>query len=751
MRRSSKFLNIVLLLTVIAVPFSCAHQENRSNLIQVEPEDSFEEIVRKSTLVVPSERQYDWQQLEFIAFLHFGPNTFTGVEWGNGMEDPTVFNPTEFDASQWVSVIKDAGMKLAMLTAKHHDGFCLWPTTTTDHSVKNSPWKNGKGDVLGELVEAARAENIEIGVYLSPADLHEIERPNGTYGNGSEPKTVKIPSDSELQKTADQIFEYELDDYDALFMNQLYEVLTQYGPIEEVWFDGANPKPGTGQTYNRKAWYDMIRKLQPEAVIAIKGPDVRWCGNEAGHTRKSEWSVLPVPEHPDNYNWPDLQQEDLGSREKLADAKYLYWYPAETNTSIRHGWFYRDDEQYVKTVEELVDTWYRSVGGNTVFLLNLTPDRRGLIPEKDAERLREVGRIIAASFEENLALNAEVEASDKKTSPENILDGNAETFWKPANGNEQAELILTLEGEKEFNRLVLQECIKNQGQRIERFAFDIWKNEDWKEVSDGTVVGYKNIRRFPMVKAEKVRLRILESRLAPTIATFGLYKAPEMLSNPAIYRNKECGVTIRCQTPDPVIHYTLDGSEPNAGSLVYENPFELPGGGVVKAIAMTSGDAQRSEVVEARFDICPANWTVEEVSAQHSSYLATNVIDGNPSTMWHTPWGDSAPNHPHSIIINFGETLALKGFSYLPRTDGQLGGVCKSYKVEVSEDGTTWKLAKQGAFDNIRNSPVLQEIRFGNTINARYLRFTSLSNVNGSETLSVAEIGVITRDLNRWK
>jgi alpha-L-fucosidase len=322
-------------------------------------------------------------------------------------------------------------------------------------------------------------------------------------------------------------------------MNQLYEVLTQYGPIEEVWFDGANPKPGTGQTYNRKAWYDLIRKLQPGAVIAIKGPDVRWCGNEAGHTRKNEWSVLPVSEHPDDYDWPDLRQDELGSREKLKDAKYLYWYPAETNTSIRHGWFYRDEEQYVKTVEELLDTWYRSVGGNTVFLLNLTPDRRGLIPEKDAFRLREMGRIIASSFEENLALNAQVEASDEETSAENILDENAKTFWKPTDGNEQSYLILTLDGEKEFNRLVLQECIKTQGQRIESFAFDIWINNNWKEVADGTVVGYKNIRRFPIIKAEKVRLRILQSRVAPTISVLGLYKAPIILSFPSIYINKD--------------------------------------------------------------------------------------------------------------------------------------------------------------------------------------------------------------------
>ncbi len=523
-----KSIFLSLLGLAVGAIFSCTPQKEKTNLVEIAPEDDLEEIVRKSTRVVPSERQYAWQQLEYIAFLHFGPNTFTGVEWGTGKENPAVFNPTGFDAAQWISVIKDAGMKMAMLTAKHHDGFCLWPTTTTGHSVKSTPWKNGAGDVLGDLTKAARKADIKTGVYLSPADLNQIESPGGTYGNGSEFRMVQIPSDPGLQEKAEKVFEYELDDYNALFMNQLYEVLTQYGPVHEVWFDGANPKPGTGQTYNRKAWYDLIRNLQPEAVIAIKGPDVRWCGNEAGHTRKNEWSVLPVPEHPDTYDWPDLRAEDLGSREKLKAAEYLYWYPAETNTSIRHGWFYRDKDQYVKTVEELLDTWYRSVGGNTVFLLNLTPDRRGLIPEKDARRLREVGKIIDRSFQNNLAEGAVVEASGitPGNQAQNILDGDAETFWKPADGQEQAELVLTLPQERSFNRLVLQECIKTEGQRIERFALDVWKDDQWKEVTNGTVVGYKNIRRFPPEKASKIRLRILESRVAPTLSFLGLYEAP---------------------------------------------------------------------------------------------------------------------------------------------------------------------------------------------------------------------------------
>lgn len=724
---------------------ACVSTEKVNNLVKVNPEDNPADILRKATLVKPSARQYEWQQLEYIAFLHFGPNTFTGVEWGTGLEDPAVFKPTDFDAGQWISVIKDAGMKMAMLTAKHHDGFCLWPTTTTRHSVASSPWENGRGDVLGELVKAAREKDIGVGVYLSPADLNQIEAPDGTYGNGSPVRTVKIPTDPQLQKTARQVFEYELDDYNALFMNQLYEVLTQYGTIAEVWFDGANPKPGTGQTYNRKAWYELIRKLQPEAVIAIKGPDVRWCGNEAGHTRESEWSVLPVPEHPDTFDWPDLRQEDLGSRDQLAGSKYLYWYPAETNTSIRHGWFYRDEQQYVKTVEELLDTWYRSVGGNTVFLLNLTPDRRGRIPEKDAARLREVGNIVARSFEHNLAANARIEVSGGKKSARHLLDGQLETFWKPEDGQEQAEIVLDLGAAQTFNRLVLQENIRTQGQRIENFVLDIWENDQWKEVTKGNVVGFKNIRRFPMVETNKVRLRILESRVAPTLATLGLYRAPEMLSTPLISRNKAGMVSINCKTPDPKIYYTLDGSQPNAQSTVYQAPFAMPDGGTVKAVAITEGGANISEITIAQYDLCPAKWSVRTFSAAHRAYKADRAIDGNPATMWHTPWGNEAASLPHHIEIDLGENLDLKGVTYLPRQDRQIGGICKKYRVETSEDGTVWQLAKEGGFDNIQNSPVLQEIRFDKAIRARYFRFTALENVQENITLSVAELGVITK------
>ncbi len=521
----------LLLILPIAFLLSCTGDyRNANHIIKIEKNDSKEEIIRKSTLVVPTALQYQWQKDEFIAFVHFGPNTFTGLEWGTGKEDPNVFNPSELNVNQWVDVVKAAGMKMIMITAKHHDGFCLWQTKTTPHSVKKSKWKSGGGDVLKELTEAAQKKGIKIGVYLSPADLNQIEASYGTYGNGSKSTLTKIPSDPGLQKQAKTIFEYALDDYNKLFMNQLYEVLTQYGEISEIWFDGANPKPGTGQTYNSKAWYDMVRKLQPNAVIAIAGPDVRWCGNEAGHTRKVEWSVIPFTKEETDFTKLNATDEDLGSRNKLYGADYLKWYPAETNTSIREGWFFRDSLQNVKSTQTLLDIWYRSVGGNTVFLLNLTPDKRGLIPDKDAENLRQLGAVIEASFKKNLLDKSDIEASSSTTEhpAQYAIDNKETTCWKTTNGTEQAQLVIKLKKEKTFNRLVLQEDILHYGQRIESFALDIWKHNTWKEVANGTVVGYKNIRRFPEVSTSKIRIRVLESRVAPTLSHIGLYHAPKL-------------------------------------------------------------------------------------------------------------------------------------------------------------------------------------------------------------------------------
>jgi alpha-L-fucosidase len=492
------------------------------------------DIIRRAANVRPSPRQLAWQELEFIAFIHFGVNTFTGREWGTGKEDPKIFNPEKLDTDQWCRMMKAAGMAQAILTAKHHDGFCLWQTRYTTHSVASSKWRDGRGDVLRDLVDSCKKYGIKVGVYLSPADLYQIESPKGLYGNLSKYSGRVIPRPVPGRPFRDKrTFKYLVDDYNEYFLNQLFELLTEYGPIHEVWFDGAHPKRKGGQTYTYAQWYEMIRELAPKAVIFGKGPDVRWCGNEGGRTRAAEWSVIPISAPVDKFTWPDMTAQDLGSMAKLQDCLNsggnLHWYPAETNTSIRHGWFWRDEKQHVKTTEQILDIWYRSVGGNTVFLLNIPPNRDGLFPERDSRVLREIGKILRRTFKTNLAEDATATASSSRGTgfePDNALDGDSITCWMPPDWTTKAELVVTLNGEKTFNRVMFQEQIRDFGQRIARFAVDAYIDGQWRQIAEGQTVGYKRICRTPEVKADKVRIRILDLRVCPTISNFAIYHAP---------------------------------------------------------------------------------------------------------------------------------------------------------------------------------------------------------------------------------
>lgn len=469
--------------------------------------------IKSAAQVSPSERQLRWQEMEFYAFIHFTVNTFTDREWGTGEEDPAIFNPSELSAEQWVQACKTAGMKGLILTCKHHDGFCLWPSQFTEHTVASSPWKNGSGDLVKEVAEACREGGLKFGVYLSPWDRHEA-----SYG------------DSER--------------YNEFFLHQLRELLTNYGDIFCVWFDGACGEGPNGkrQVYDWDAYYALIRELQPEAVISVCGPDVRWCGNEAGHTRDAEWSVVPAHMQ-DNEKIQEQSQQvddgkfarrintqdsDLGSREVIhSQGDQLIWYPAEVNTSIRPGWFYHaSEDDQVKTLEELLAVYYGAVGGNASFLLNLPPDTRGLIHERDVERLQELGAALRTIFQENLALQALAEASetmDERHIISEALMERRDTYWCPHEGTEQAWIELDLQEEKAFDRVVLMEHIQT-GQRIERFTLEARReNGDWEHIHSGTVVGYKRICCFPKVTSRRVRLTILESRWYPTLSGIGIY------------------------------------------------------------------------------------------------------------------------------------------------------------------------------------------------------------------------------------
>lgn len=474
------------------------------NFVAISPSDRQQDITRKAANVTPSPRQLRWQGLELTGFLHFGINTFTNKEWGDGTESPQLFNPTALDARQWVRTCRDAGIKQVILTAKHHDGFCLWPSRFTEHSVKNSPWKNGKGDVVKEVADACREYNMGFGVYLSPWDRH-----SAYFGDSAK--------------------------YNDYFVNQLTELLSNYGKVDEVWFDGANGEGPNGkkQVYDFNRWYNLIRKLQPGAVIAVMGPDVRWVGTETGYGRETEWSVVPIDaqvqeniaatsQKSAGFAPRNMMDDDLGSREKIAKAKSLIWYPAEIDVSIRQGWFYhREEDSTVKPAATLMDIYFSSVGRNGVLLLNIPPDTRGLIKEEDIKSLLEWKRLRDATFSKNLLRGARVMSNGK--GGKTVVDGDSKTYWTTTGKDTAAVLEFELTSPKTFDVLLLQENIR-MGQRIEKSVVDYKEGENWKRLTQGTTVGYKRLLKFPRVKARRIRINILSSRLNPTLAEVGLYK-----------------------------------------------------------------------------------------------------------------------------------------------------------------------------------------------------------------------------------
>ena len=477
-----------LLLLVILFASICSGQAQNEKGYYVKhlefPQNAtLQEKVDMAARLVPTPQQLAWQQMELTAFLHFGINTFTGREWGDGTEDPALFNPSQLDAEQWVRTLKDAGFKMVLLTAKHHDGFCLWPTKTTTHSVASSSWKNGKGDVVKELRDACDKYGMKFGVYLSPWD-----RNASCYGDS--PK------------------------YTQFFIQQLTELLTNYGEVHEVWFDGANGEGPNGkkQVYDWDAFYKTIQKLQPKAVMAIMGDDVRWVGNEKGIGRETEWNATVLT--PGIYARSEennkrlgvfSKAEDLGSRDILKNATELFWYPSEVDVSIRPGWFYhKEEDNKVKSLKHLADIYFQSVGYNSVLLLNIPPDRRGLINEADVTRLKEFAEYRKQAF-----------ADDR------VKEG--QKLWEAISNGERT---YKLKSGSEINVVMLQEDIA-RGQRVEAFSVEAQTADGWKEIAQGTTVGYKRLLRFPDVKANQLRIKIKSCRLTANISRVAaFYVAP---------------------------------------------------------------------------------------------------------------------------------------------------------------------------------------------------------------------------------
>jgi alpha-L-fucosidase len=454
---------------------------------------------------LPTQRQLDWQAMEYVGFLHFTVNTFTDREWGEGDEEEKIFNPTAFDAEQIARTAADAGMKELILTAKHHDGFCLWPSKYTEHSVKNSPWKDGKGDVVREISDACRRHGLKSGVYLSPWDRNHKD-----YGRP---------------------------EYLTYYRNQLRELLTQYGPISEVWFDGANG--GTGyyggarekRTIDNRTYYEwpntwqLVRELQPRAcMFSDAGPDIRWVGNETGVAGETCWATIDpagsAPGHADSH------------RLNSGDHPGTAWMPAECDVSIRPGWFYHaSEDSKVKSPQKLLDFYYKSVGRGATLLLNIPPDRRGQLHPVDVQSLLEFARLRAATLSRDLAAGAKVSASntragDNRFAAGNVIDGNRQTYWATDDATTNAELVLELGKPVTFNVVRLREYLP-LGQRIEAFAVDQWKEEQWEEFASGTSIGNCRLVRSPRVTTDKVRLRITQAAACPALSEFGLFAEDE--------------------------------------------------------------------------------------------------------------------------------------------------------------------------------------------------------------------------------
>lgn len=455
---------------------------------------------------VPSERQLRWHEMEFYGFLHFTVNTFTDKEWGYGDEDPAVFHPADFDADQIVRVAREAGMRGLILTAKHHDGFCLWPSAHTEHSVKRSPWRNGRGDVVREISEACHRHGLKFGVYLSPWDRNHPE-----YGRPG---------------------------YLEYYRNQLRELLTQYGELFAVWFDGANGGDGyyggarETRRIDNRTYYDwprtwaIVRELQPMACIfSDAGPDFRWIGNERGIAGDPCWATLDLSK-PGRY--PGGSSEGLEHGERPGTA----WVPAECDVSIRPGWFYHPaEDDRVKSPEQLLHIYYSSVGRGCCLNLNIPPDRRGRIHENDIRSLRAFRRILDATFATNLARQATVSASAVRAPAESygphlLLDGRRDTFWCTPDEVTTPWVEFQFASPVRFNVVELREYLP-LGQRIEAVAVDCWTDGQWTEIARATSIGNRRLIRLPQaVEAGRVRLRITRSAACPALSEFGLYLEP---------------------------------------------------------------------------------------------------------------------------------------------------------------------------------------------------------------------------------
>jgi alpha-L-fucosidase len=661
---------------------------------------------------IPTEDQLRWQEMEYYSFVHFSLNTYTDQSWGFGNENVNLFNPEKADCRQWARICKEAGMKGIIVTAKHHCGFCLWPSKYTEYSVKNSPWKDGKGDMIREIADACREYDLKLGIYLSPWDRNHPD-----YGKP---------------------------EYITYFRNQLTELLTNYGEIFEVWFDGANGGDGyyggANETrkidrttyYDWKNTYAMIRRLQPNILIWNDGGDrgdLRWVGTEAGIVGETNWSLL---NNTDDVSW-DMLHYGLENGNS--------WVPAEVNTSIRPEWFYHPGEDArVKTVPKLMETWYNSIGHNATLLLNFPIMPDGLIHPNDEKAVVDFGKAVREAFAVNQAEEKKATASNyrgNKTdyNADKTIDQDKNTYWATDDSITKASLTIDFGKPTTFNRFLIQEYIR-LGQRVKAFTLEALVDGNWKEVSKATTIGYKRILRFPGVNATQLRVNITNSKSCPVISNIGIYNAPQILEAPYIVRNKSGEIIITPVDAESAVYYTLDSSVPTTKSIKYTGSFQTEGKVEVSAIAYEAASGKSSPVCSEKFDLPRKEWKI----AGSNDDKADAVLDGDPNTAWYQ---GKDLKLPVDLVIDLGREQNLCGFRYYPDQGMWQPGIITNYQFYISGNNMVWKLVSEGEFPNIKNNPLWQIKKFSPE-KARYFKFRALKNTEGNDNIGYAEVDVIT-------
>ncbi len=517
---------------------------------------------------LPSARQLAWHERTFYAFVHFNMNTFTGVEWGHGRETPDTFAPAALDCDQWCALFAECGLTGVILTVKHHDGFCLWPSAHTEHDVAASSWRGGQGDVLRELADACRRHGLWLGVYISPWDQNHPD-----YGRNDAA-------------------------YNDAFVAQLEELLTGYGEVAEVWWDGANGDrndPAKHQEYDWPRFVETVRRLQPDAVIfSDDGPDVRWVGNERGVAAATQWATMFPPRHGPLVSPGD--DDPPASVLNTGEEGGTRWLPAEADVSIRPGWYWTaDTDERVKSVDELLAIHEASVGHNTNLLLNFPVDARGLVHENDAAALRGLAAVLRATYADDLALHRRASASTVRGGAATfdapaVVDGDPATYWATDDGVTAGAVTVELDAPHVFDRVLLQEHVE-LGQRVRGFRLDVRSDGSWREVFRGTTIGHRRIARFDAVTADALRLTITDARACPTIERLSVFCAPpEVAIRPdARVFLERTTVALDASLPGCTIRYTFDGSPPDERAHVYRGPFVVTRSARVRAAAYLDG------------------------------------------------------------------------------------------------------------------------------------------------------------------